>query len=190
MALEIPSGFGQLAYRFGLASDPEVMITTIGVDVGADPQGQVDDKADAFAAAVPAASLAGGYSFLGCVLRVGTGTTETVIVEAPRNVVGTAAAVSLPNNCAYLVRKTTGRAGRRGRGRMYLPPYIVAEADIDSNGMLSGPTLTALQAIVDDAFAGSDFVLLHDSEPASIAPDPILTLVVDRQIATQRRRMR
>jgi hypothetical protein len=193
MALVIPPGFGQLAYRFGLNTDPEIMVTTIGVDIAfgaTGPQDKVDQKADAFAAAVPAASLAGGYTFLGCILREGAAGGGSVIYEAPRAIVGVAAAVSLPNNCAFLVRKGTGRAGRRGRGRMYLPPYIVAEADVTNTGMLSPAALVNLQGVVDAAFPGDDFVLLHDSLPSVIPPDPVTSLVVDRQIATQRRRMR
>lgn len=193
MPLTIPAGFGLLAYQWGLATDPEVMICTLGLAVDplvSGPQVQLDEKADAMATAVPAAQLAGGYAFLGCTLRVGDGSGSTTVYEAPRNIVGTAGAVSLPNNCAYLVRKSTARAGRRGRGRMYLPPWIVAEADISNSGILTGAALTGLQAIVEDAFPLAGLVLLHDDLPAVLAPDSITALTVDRQIATQRRRLR
>jgi hypothetical protein len=121
---------------------------------------------------------------------VGTGGTSRVVYESPQNVIGTGADVSIPNNCAFLVHKLTERAGRRGRGRMYLPPYVVAESDVNSNGILSPAALVNLQTLVGNAFPGDDFVLLHDSLPSSIPPDIITALNVDRQIATQRRRMR
>lgn len=193
MPLVIPEGYGLLAYRFALATDPEVMVITVGLNVlavGGEPQAALDAKADAFAAAVPATMLAGGYTFLGCQLRLRHVDGGYVLLEAPRDIVGTAAAVSLPNNCAYLIHKRTARSGRRGQGRMFLPPWVIAEADINNAGMLTGAALSNLQAVVDDAFPLDGLVLLHDSVPSSIDPDPILSLVVDRQIATQRRRLR
>jgi hypothetical protein len=193
MPLNVPQGFGLLAYRWGLASDPEVMVCTVGVDLGGaggSAQDIADTKADAMETAIPDQDMAGGYTFLGCTLRVAAVGGGSVLVEAPRSVVGTAAASSVPNNCAYLVHKNTARAGRRGRGRMFLPPWVIAEVDVNQNGILTGAALTNLQSRVDVGFPLAGLVLLHDEAPAIIDPDPILSLVVDRQIATQRRRMR
>jgi hypothetical protein len=193
MTLNVPAGFGILAYKFGLSSDAEVMVMTIGVDINfgsPGPQAKVDSKADSFANSVVAANMTGGYSFLGCTLRAGGGAGGSTVYEAPRLVVGTAPPSALPNNCAYLIHKLTARAGRRGRGRMFMPPYVIAETQVNNNGILDPPDLVGLQGLVDQALPGDDFVLFHDILPSVLAPDPITNLVVDRQIATQRRRMR
>lgn len=193
MTISYPAGAGLLSYRFGLTSDAEVMICTVGLDIPVldpDPQGAVDSKADAFAAAVTPANISTGYTFLGCRLQMGPSTGGGATYEAPRSVVGTADPLALPNNCAFLIKKITELGGRRGRGRMYLPPFVIDEADVDQNGMLSGATQASLQALVDDAFPLEGLRLFHDDTPSPIDPTVITALLVDRQIATQRRRLR
>jgi hypothetical protein len=196
MALIIPAGFGQIAYRFSLTNDPDEMIVTVGVNVlfGAPgPQETVDLKADQFMAGFTAAGLYVGWTFLGCVLRTDNSGGGSAIFEAPRNMTGTAVGETPPQNCCVLVRKNTAGAGRRNRGRMYLPPFGLAEGDVSKSGMISSALVPTLQSQVTNGFMGDDMVILHDSVATNTPPGdptPITGFVVDNRIATQRRRLR
>jgi hypothetical protein len=195
MALIIPPGFGQLSYRFSLTDDPEEMIVTIGVDIAfgaTGPQDKVDQKADAWLARHSPAAMYVGWSFLGCILRTDNSGGASAIFEAPRNQAGSAGGETPPQNCSVLVRKTTAVAGRRNRGRMYLPPYGLGEVDVSKSGMISSALMPTLQSQVSEGFPGDDFVILHEALGVTPAPPPtpITGLVVDRRIATQRRRLR
>jgi hypothetical protein len=191
MALNIPAGHAQAVYRFSLLGDPDEMITTIGVAIVGSAQSEADALADNFIAAFTPNIISVGWTFLGVRLYVGPSSGPLVIVDAQRNFAGTSPTETLPTNCAYLITKGTARGGRQGRGRMFLPPIFVAEGSVDKNGVMPPATVTAVQDIVSAAFLGDFFVLLHDElSPLPIAPDPITSLTVQRQIATQRRRMR
>lgn len=90
---------------------------------------------------------------------------------------------------SLLVRKNTGRAGRRFRGRMY-PPSQVYTATYDRGGTMTGGSLDAYQAGYDnfyDSFSAvaSEPYLLHNDETA---PTAITSFLVDPRVATQRRR--
>jgi hypothetical protein len=194
MALEIPNGFAQIAYRFALSGDPDVMVSTVGVDLAANTgsdQTNVDTLADQFMATFPVTAIFAGWTFLGVSARVGVGGTSHVAVEAPRVHAGTATGATPPQNCSVLVKKFSAAAGRRGRGRMYLPPFNLAESSVSAAGILDATSL-ANQQLGLDLWLGSDwqFYILHDSLPSSLAPTPITQFTVDRMIATQRRRLR
>jgi hypothetical protein len=194
MALVIPIDHAQVAFQFSLVGDPQVMVSTIGAlwNFGAaTPQEAADNYADAFAATFTAANIATGYTFKGVRMYVGSGGPGTIIVEAPRSVVGTGAATALPSNCAVLVKKGSATPGRSGRGRMFLPPFGIAEADVNANGEFTPAVLPFVQTKIDNALAGDQWRILHDSTtPGAPAPTPITSLIVDGRIATQRRRMR
>jgi hypothetical protein len=189
----IPEGFALAAYQFSLALDPEVMVTTIGTEMGvsADWQDRADVLADDFIAGFPAANILVGYSFLGVKLYAGHGAGPTTIYEAPRNIVGTNAGPPMPSNCAFLVRKRTASAGRAHQGRMYFPACLLGEDSVNPNGVMGGAQVAVIQGRIDAALLGDYFVILHDElTPGGLAPTPINNLIVDSQIATQRRRMR
>lgn len=196
MALVIPPGFAQLVYRFTLASDPEPMVVTIGRNLstyGGIDQADVDTMAGYFTTASPASSLYSVYRYEGMTLYQGQDGAPPVVWESSPSVAfqGTAAGETLPQNCAYLVRKRTALGGRRGRGRMYVPPFWFSEATVDSRGYLTSAAVTAAQTRMNNWFSGSGWVILH-APGISATPDPteIVSFVVQNQIATQRRRMR
>lgn len=190
MTVNIPVGFMQVAYRFTLTSDPEIMITTVGVDHGGDPATTLDAMAAAFASTLSAGDVLSGWSWIGLRGLVGQGTGPPSLVENTTTLNGTGSTAGLPNNCAWLIRKNTALGGRSGKGRSYLPPFVGVEGDVDMRGVLTSAQQLGLQGLVDDWFAGFDTVLLHDSLSPVSTPTPITQFVVDRQIATQRRRMR
>jgi len=192
MTLLIPPGFAQAAFRISLSGDPEEMITTVGVDIAGTGQVEADAMRTWFIATFPVGDLSNQFTFRGVTLRVGQDGAPPVVIEAPANHVGTAvSAGALPNNCAYLVRKNTNRGGRQGRGRMYWPTFIGSEEEIDQRGMLSALAIDDLGDRFTSLASQVDLVLLHDDQsPGPNTPDAIVGLVLDNQIATQRRRMR
>lgn len=194
MTLVIPPGFAQVSWLFSLEGDNEMMVTTCGMDVSAF-DGDFTEAAEAFSAAFLGAFTAGeradSYTYRGVVARIGQDGGPPVIAEVTGNSVGTLDVGPPPQNVAVLVRKSTGIGGRRGRGRMFLPPFCVGEEGIGANGVLEGSTRTTIQTNVSAWFAGLAPVLLHDSSPLPVPdPTPITAFVVDLTVATQRRRLR
>lgn len=116
-------------------------------------------------------------------LNGGTGSRSSVVVAPP--------------NVTYLVRKTSAFAGRRFRGRMYLP--YVNNVGIQQTGQLQSTEQTVLNARVAALQTGltvtgtinvDSLALLHASSPLSVTPAPtVCTLQADDFVATQRRRL-
>lgn len=192
--LVVPPGFGVLAYRFALAGDPEEMIVTTGIDSTATNTGLqalANARRDDFLASITAAQMGGQWTFRGVTLRMWDGG----VFEAISGRVGTGAGdPSLPSNCAFLLKKISGFAGRRNRGRMYVPFFIGSEADVDSKGRIVESQRVAIENVFRPAFHEPTDVILH-SKATALAPDPpaptpIVRLDLDPLIATQRRRMR
>lgn len=94
-------------------------------------------------------------------------------------------------NLAILVRKRTTLGGRRNRGRFYLP-FMASEDDVAEGGFLLATPLADTQAACDDFMTELNtrdcpMFLLHADGGS---PTPVVQLEVQRQCATQRRRMR
>jgi hypothetical protein len=197
MSVIIPAGYANAAFRFSLTGDPEVMVSTMGYDLNAvTGQSLADSLATGFtaAAAFPAANILTGYTFLGVRVAVGQDGGPPVIFESPVSVVGTNLGPPFPSNVSLLVRKITALGGRRGRGRMYFPPAFLGEDSISSIGIIAeaqrGPLSDRFFAAT-AAPAGATRVLLHGPEVgAPTAPTPITNVILDRLVATQRRRLR
>lgn len=102
----------------------------------------------------------------------------------------------LPPNCSAIVKKVTEFAGRNNRGRMYLPSIHLAEGLVTRDGFIDVTLLGPLQDAASDWLAelqtGSlDPVVLHtEGHPDANTPTLVVNLAVEKQIATQRRRLR
>lgn len=195
MSLIIPPGFAQALLKFALAGDPEEMVITHGVATGADVSGNMQGAitiSEAFLTAFPANVISTSYVFKGTKLLVGQDGGPPAIYDEVRSVPGTAALANLPSNCAILVKKSTGLGGRRGRGRMFMPPMVLNEGAVDPNGLIDESNRAGINARWDTYLPLVDMVLFHDSLGAGIEPPPtnVGSLMVDSRIATQRRRMR
>jgi len=191
VSLIIPPGFAQVLLRYRLANDPEEMLASYAVSVDGDPIDIAGAISTAHITAFPAASMSDQWTYVGVTLRVGQDGGPPVVVELLEGLQGTATDPPLPNNCAYLIRKQTARGGRQGRGRMYLPPFILSEGSIDANGMLQETDRSNLQGLISEVCETAPPFLLHDeSSPGSSTPDAIVGFVAQIQLATQRRRMR
>lgn len=204
MSIIIPTGFANVSLNFNCAGRPRNYAVTFGVQntvVPATPDGLALIIDGAFTSGgAPFASLANcldSYTYLGVTLTLMTGTGPMPGAHA-NSLTGTASAGASPGNVAYLVRKTTTRGGKAGRGRIFAPPFNLAEGSIDSAGLLAGGTIAALTTQWQNfqlnlATAGCAMQLLHGPNKAGLPippPDLVTFLAVENQVATQRRRMR
>jgi hypothetical protein len=155
-----------------------------------------------------AANISGSYyalfdsSVTATSIRVSLGTdgSEDLIGELAINRAGVTTKSSLPPNCALLVHKVTTRGGRRGRGRMFLP-WTISENNCDEGGLIDSSTLTDLSGktnmfLTQLNSAGVPMVVLHQASKPNTAhptapgpPNPVTSLVVDKLVSTQRRRL-
>lgn len=99
--------------------------------------------------------------------------------------------VAVPAQVTYLVQKISGFAGRRNRGRMYIPG--APETTVNSGGFLTGTQTGLLATAAANFFTacnteGLPLVILH-TEPPDTATDVVL-LAASNKVATQRRRVR
>ncbi len=200
--LVIPPGYGQVSYRWTVEGDPEEMISTCGVNlagVAGDFQGACDLMRDEWQAQFPAAAFFNTYRWRGTRLRVGQDGAPPLVFESQANVLGTSTDKALPNNCAILVKKLTASAGRRNRGRFFLPPAFANEATIGQTGIIDSAAVTALNvkfaALLASMIGGTapyTPVILHsvaEGAPA-MTPTVITQFIVDDRVATQRKRLR
>ncbi len=193
MPVNVPDGYGSLAYLWSLTGDSEVMATTIGVKWDAfnpSPQACASLKAQQFVDATPVGTFSSAWTFKGCELRTGGAGVPGGVFVAPKAHTGTAVVQTLPQNCSFLLRKLSNLAGRRGRGRMYWPCFLGEESQVDNAGNIPEPTRTNIDSYFDQALPGDDFYILHNTLPSVLAPTLITDFVLDGKIATQRRRLR
>lgn len=132
------------------------------------------------------------YRFLGCSTMY-QAELGGIVYNDPVSITGSFARPTPPINCSLLVDKRTGAGGRRGRGRMFVPPATLAEGDISSLGVILGADVTSIQASWDVFFGELEDNTLQPTLWHATAPflgDPITSFVVQPLIATQRRRLR
>lgn len=203
MALIIPPGFLHAVYELALAGDSEAIVTTCGHEIdsasGATAEDSADDLFGAFATTVMQWTP-NVYTLTGVTTYIGQdGGPPVVVTSSATPVVGASTQAALPQNCSYLVRKRTDLAGKRGRGRFYMPGP--QEAQVDAAGNIEASALGFVQGGWDDFYAelattvGNRLyppVVLHRSEGEGTEPPPtpITAFVVEGRIATQRSRLR
>lgn len=104
-----------------------------------------------------------------------------------------------PNLCSpavsMVLKKSTGLAGPRYRGRLMLP--WCSEADVDSAGVVAGAAVVAWSAAAevwrgamaaDPAIGGTGMVVLHEESLGAITPTPVELLRLRGTVGTVRRR--
>lgn len=221
--LNIPAGMGLASIELKVDGDNEPMFTTLGVRAISGPLGQNHARRILFAFRDSLLTALGSTTALHAVqLRVRQDGGGDIVHEerlgVPAGSGGTAAAH--PQNVAYIIRKRSLRAGRRGTGRMYLPG--VPEANTDQAGNVSSGALTFLTQectdfltlLLTDAagppvLSAVQPVLFHGNTTSTTrsttgttktvtvtqgapgpAPDDIISFRPDARVGTQRRRLR
>lgn len=203
MPLIVPPGFAQAVYSHTWTGDSEPMVITLGHDVSL-WGGSFQDAADFLHRMYGdwmVANLADVITFTHVSLYVGQDGGGSLPYDSTGDpVVGTADGTALPSNCAYLVRKRTDAAGRRGRGRMYIPGC--GEGQVDNLGNVDAAHRLVIQADLDGWMTGltgggvdgepTPPYLFHRSEGAGVEPPPtpITLFQIEEKIATQRQRLR
>lgn len=133
------------------------------------------------------------YSLFGVKSYFQVNPTDKLIGFASANVQGTGSWQPPPVNSALLVSRNTAVAGRRGQGRIYLPPFSIDESSTSAAGALSSTLLAAMQTRFNGLLAELEAVellpVLFGSPPAETS-GIILAFTPQSLLATQRRRMR
>lgn len=198
MSTIIPVGYAQANVVQRLVGDNEDMVCTFGFD----HSGSADDfvtQANLVLGAWVANILplqGSNFSAVAVDYYVGQdGGPPAVFRSNAGGGSGSSPATTLPNNTAALIRKRTDAAGRRGRGRFYVPG--LPEGEVNALGDLSTVQRNALQSgaseFLNDLIAlDLPMVILHRTEGLGTEPPPtpVTSLVVELKVATQRRRLR
>lgn len=109
------------------------------------------------------------------------------------SVVGGDGGSAVPPNTSLLVKKQTGFGGRTGRGRMFIPG--LPETQVTDAGTVSSTWVSDLTTRLEDFRTSTEWfgavpTLLHSPDSPVLVPMPIVALVPDNKVATQRRRLR
>lgn len=179
------------------------MLTTCGHEIDASSGANNDDVANDLMTAfgdniMP--QLNANYELQGVTCYIGQDAPSSLIATSSLPAVaGSKGTDAVPQNTAYLVRKRTDLAGRRGRGRMYIPSVI--DTEVDDQGRLTTASQLSWTTSLDNWMAdlttavGARLyppVVLHRSEGIGVEPlpTPVQSFVIDPVVATQRRRLR
>jgi hypothetical protein len=192
--LQIPETFWNTHFLFTLSGDPEPMSFAIGafIDVtGANAQTYADDAYVAFSGGYGAGNWYSQWTFLGTTVE----TADGIVAETMIPLVGTGGSLGTnPQNVSMLVKKLTGVPGRKHRGRCYVPPISLADADVDNKGMINPTPLGVIQTNWDGFIsaleASGEIDGLYLFHSGSEDPDQITDWQVESQVGTQRRRLR
>lgn len=208
-----------VAHEYSLVGDAEPMLITYGVEFEGDiPPGQdvVNDLDAGWKANMnDMADLS--YTLVRTTIWLRNGGVDPEVwVSDNAPAVGTVTGRAFPPNTSALVTKTSGFAGRRNRGRMFIPGVISEAAS--EQGVLDAGALVAYQAILTAWFEHIDappvipgdegryLVILHSEathwelvggQPRRVGngtaippPTRVTGLQLEARVATQRRRLR
>lgn len=186
----IPSGFGIATIKYQRVDSGQVEVSTFGyqADNTESPSAEAQEISGLWMAQFTAGTSLAAYRHIGVhVLRNFGGVYASG--DYITSIAGTVSAAPVPPAVCVCVTKQTAQAGRKHRGRMYLPGFALPAANVDDNGIIDNATLSGIQGRL-DAFltaAGADTppYLLHKDLSA---PDLIFKLLARTSVRTQRRR--
>lgn len=194
----IPVNYGIATLLFTASGKVNPMTTTIGyralsAATATEAADEIYECATITGSIAGADALLTGFTFLG-VKTLQRAEVELVTGEHLETISGIASGATPPVNVSLLYGKTTGFAGRKFRGRGYLPNVLLKETDIDNLGYIVGSgVFSAYSDRINQWFAQLDAslvvspYLLHSSV---LAPTEITGMIAKSQCATQRRRLR
>lgn len=203
MARVIPPGFAEARIVMSATGDPRPWTVTLGIDVS-DAGGDYEGVADKVRVSYAQSFLIGQSTLVrldSVELLIGQDGGDPLTVSSPASSSGGTASAMLPQNCAVLVQKRSGVAGKRNRGRMFIP-LMAREAQVDGVGVIDADERDAYQVTADlflekllsdepGTFTPAPPVILHTAGVGvDPTPTPITRFIVDPVIATQRRRLR
>jgi len=197
--LVIPPGFGLWTFSLQHAGISHTALVTMGFSVAAPPYTQANNDAAALAFGAAIQPLYDSEVTLTRTVALIGNDGPQIRFESASSIAGTRSSQDItPPQTTYLLRKSTAFAGRRFRGRMYMP--FVSELGTSQTGQLTGAELTILSArataiaagLVGGATGSGGLYLLHSESSLSATPAPtaITALTAQAFVATQRRRLR
>lgn len=182
----IPPGFARVQVLLELVGGHDC-ISTWDYEVSAPPTSTDVFNLSAQVAPAWKAQLNSGSLYKGLKVFVGQD-GDPILLETTNQagVGGRGSALAAPQ-CQGLINKKTGLAGRRQRGRSFIPNMIESQVgdlgDVDSTGK------GLIQAIADIMFGGNTpfdtLVLLHSD---GSTPTEVTSVVASGKVATLRRR--
>ena len=202
----IPAGFGHVVHRWSLAGKSTPVSVGHGFELAADVvvanpaalastfmtlMGNTDRPG-------ASASMLLDNVYLGCTVNVRY-LTELLTGEAISNNYGTYSITGgqVTEALTGLISERTALAGRKHRGRMYVPLTKEIAAQVGPTGLLNSLAVTRLSTDWGNYFADCDdaelpFHILHTSvNGASVpAPTPVVSIQLRSKVAVQRRRLR
>ena len=198
-------GYGEATARIVLTGDSQEMNCTQGFEVETPPftQSDADDVCNYFADFLRSC-MSSSYTVIGGRVAIGNDGGDIIFESTSGQGAGSQGALAVPQNTAFLFRKTTASGGRRNRGRMFVPG--ITEGSVNSTGGIDATDALAYQAAADlfvssMAAGGWPLVILHPAVPerepkvptpalAAATPTPVTSLILQPVAATQRRRLR
>lgn len=191
--------------RFNVTGDPEPMFSYMGYQTTEDVTEIDAARVNAAQAAfwtVAQAQMTATYTVGPSHCLIGQdGGPPLQVSGTAISAVGSASGDSLPNNTAMLVKKVGVLAGRRNRGRMFIPG--VPESISNSVGILTTLGVSDWQANIDEFLQGGSIPDALFGGDTSVSTQPCIfhstgdptpaiigQLVVSNLVATQRRRLR
>lgn len=197
MGVQIPVGFVGWTLEFALAGHTSPYYITGGCnkDVAQDANDVAFNIGNTYLDEVfnPSGANAGDdWTLVTCKTSWNQGGGVVSLGEYVMSAQGTVTGNNPPPNAACLVQKLTGLAGRRNRGRLYVPPHFLSETNVNNAGVIDASTRSALQTRFDDWFdaiaLGDNEMLLFHSDGS--VPSVITSLNLQALMATQRNRLR
>lgn len=187
----VPDGYAQVHAKFLNAAGHLCDCAWGYVITDIPDQTAIDDISDVLATAYKLV-LASSSEFLGVHVEVGASPFDLIFDSTSGAGSGTVGGDISSPQVQCLVKKVTGAAGRKNRGRMYVPD--VAEAVVDQSGVINVTGRGRADLVATAFFTGvlgvaADFtvpVLLHTD---ATTPTVIVGFTVEVKAATQRRRL-
>jgi hypothetical protein len=200
MPVEIPAGFASIAMVFSMPGDQDPWNVTFGIShVPLDDKEEILEKIRQAWFDTYLAHMSDEVDLVAVRGTFGTGVSgESLTVEIGVTLGGGGSGGAyLPQNCALLVKKQTPRGGRHGKGRFFVPA-ILPEGQVSNVGEITDGIMTNvrldsanfLEALegAGDTVGETPMMLLHNTGGGD--PNTVTSLIPDRVVSTQRRRLR
>jgi len=189
----IPENYGEASAIYEYLDTGERMTTSFGFhNTPIDDAITIANQLTAdWSSAFTVSTFLDSYRYVGMyvLIRIG-GVLQSF--QTSDNLDGDVSAEPVSPAIAVGVKKQTSYAGKKYRGRMYLCPAHISEANVNGAGVIDGATVSALQGKMDTILAnvnadGYPMYLLHSD---ATDPTPVEALIVRDNVRTQRRRQR
>lgn len=195
--LDVPNGDVIAAFHHTLTGWSKSLVCTIGI--GVDEAEPLDENSanDVFGwwSNEMKTSVTASLSFTGVILYWKQPLGYVPIPSNDSPVAGTGSGSPLPPNCAAMIQKNTGRPGRAGRGRMFLPG--ISEALVSGGGVVDGALVTQMNGDLASFYTAvttsgqfDDLLLYHDDDIPSSSPTLIDSLTVNVRTSSISKRFR